>query len=370
MLARQRLGVRPVRERNPDVPARLARLVEKCLAFKPEDRPQTAADVATELKQCYSARKRTLQFLATRPGRAVVTAAAIGLFSAATWMATAQARPALVDHRRAGMTALADARYTDAVASLGVAAQSSPNDGEVWLALGRAKLAQGEWQSARADLERAAVLRPDHGPTQATLGWCLAKLGYHDQAQAVLANAERLDYTPAALFALRGYSHLQFRQNREADRQAAIALDRALELDPNNRAARINRAHLALVLAKERIAVPSAQAFEDLEQALTDGPPDAEMFLFAAHFYAWAAYKPPEAKVAWHPEAAAMRERCRSLLRLAVANGVPDNWKVALTFRHLFGEPEQFARDWSRPAEQVKPHGYWRAGNPLVEFPG
>jgi len=371
MLARQRLGVRPVRERNPDVPVRLARLVEKCLAFKPEDRPQTAADVAAELKQCYSVRKRTLQFLATRPGRAVVTAAAIGLFSAATWMATAQARPALVDHRRAGMTALADARYTDAVASLGVAALSSPNDGEVWLALGRAKLAQGEWRAARPDLERAAALRPDHGPTQATLGWCLARLGHHEEAQAVLAKAERLDYAPAALFVLRGYSHLQFRVNpAETDRQAAMALDRALQLDPNNRAARINRAHLALVIAQDKTALPSAQAFEDLEQALTSGPPDGHVFLFAAHFYAWAAQKPAHAKVPWHPAAAAMRERCRSLLRLAVENGVPDDWKLGVTFRHLFGEPEQFARDWSRPAQQANPYGYWRAGNPLVEFPG
>jgi len=287
-------------------------------------------------------------------------------------MATAEARPALVDHRRAGMTALADARYSEAVASLGVAAQISPNDGEVWLALGRAKLAQGEWKSARPDLERAAALRPDHGPTQATFGWCLARLGYHEQAQAVLDRAEKLDYAPAALFALRGYSHLNFRENAaDADRKAAIALERAVELDPNNRAARVNRAHLGLVVAMDKGQVPSAQAFEDVEQALTAGAPDGHLFVFAARFYAWAAYKPAHAKVPWHPEPAAMRERCRSLLRLAVENGVPDEFSTQdSTFRQLFGDPEKYARDWSRPPQEANPYGYWRAGNPLVDFAG
>jgi len=364
MLARQRLGVRPVRERNPDVPVRLARLVEKCLSFDPADRPQTAADVAVELKQCYSAHKRALQFLGTRPGRALVTTAAIGLFSAATWMATAEARSAPVDHRRSGLTALSDGRYIDAVASLGKATQLAPDDGDVWLNLGRAKLAQGELYSARPDLERAAALRPEHGPTQATLGWCLAKLGHHDLAQAALAKAERPDFAPASLFALRGYSHVQVRQ----DREAAMALNRALELDPNNRPALVNRGQLGLVLAMGKIEVPARQAFDDVERAMTAGPADGHLYLWAARFYAWAAYKPPHAKGEW-PDAARMRERCRSLLRLAVENGAPESqWKPDSTFRFLFGAPELYAKDWARPANEANPYGYWRAGDPLVDF--
>ena len=367
MLARQRLGVRPVRERNPDVGVRLARLVEKCLSFDPGERPQTAADVAVELKQCYSASKRALQFLGTRPGRALVTTAAIGLFSAVTWMATAEARPAPVDHRRSGMAAMSDGRYVDAVASLGTATQLAPDDGDVWLNLGRAKLAQGEWLSARPDLERTAALRPEHGPTQATLGWCLAKNGHHDLAQAVLAKAERPDYMPASLFALRGYSNVQVRQ----DREAAAELNRALELDPNNRPALVNRGQLGLVLAMAKLEVPTRQAFDDVERALTAGPADGNLYLWAARFYAWAAYKPPHAKGEWHPDVPAMRERCRSLLRMAVEHGAPESlWKVDSTFRFLFGAPEVYAKDWVRPAQEAAPWGYWRMGDPLVEFAG
>jgi len=367
MLARQRLGVRPVRERNPDVPARLARLVESCLKFDPADRPQTAADVAAELRHCYSAKKRAAQFIGSRSGRAVITATAIGLFSAVTWLATAQARPATSDYRGAGIGAIADGRYADAMCLLQKAAQVSPDDGDVWLNLGRAKLAQGEWLAARPDLERAAKLRPDHGPTQATLGWCLAKLGHHDLAQAALAKAERPDFKPAGLYALRGFSYVQVRN----DAEAITALDKALELDANNRAALVNRAHLGLVQATEKWKLPNQQAFDDIEKALTVGPADGNLYLMAANFYAWAAHKPPHVKVDWHPQPEEMRERCRSLLRLAVEYGAPEaTWKRDSTFAFLFGEADTYAKDWVRPGREASPFGYWRAGDPLVEFPG
>ena len=183
MLARQKLGVRPIREQNPEVPHRLARAIERCLSFDPVDRPQTATDLADELRQCYSVRKKAMQFLGTRPGRVAVMAASIGLVSTVTWMATSQARPAefmMPDWRKQGLRAEAEGRHVDAAVSLAKAAQDSPDDGEVWLALGRARLAQGEWLTAKPDLEHAAELRPAHGPTQATLAWCLAKLGSHD----------------------------------------------------------------------------------------------------------------------------------------------------------------------------------------------
>src|SRR5262249_3031821 len=105
MLARQKQGVRPIRERNPDVRPRLARRVERCLAFDPADRPPTASAVADELRRCYSVRKQALQFLGTRPGRMAVTAATVGVVSAATWMASAQGRPTPMDYRALGMTA-------------------------------------------------------------------------------------------------------------------------------------------------------------------------------------------------------------------------------------------------------------------------
>jgi len=368
MLTRQKLGVRPLRERNPEVPHRLARLIERCLSFEQNDRPQTAAAVALEMRQCYSARKRTMQFLASRPGRVAVTSAAIGVVSAATWLASAQARPALfADHRTIGLTAMADGRYADAVPDLTAATRNAPNDAELWLALGRSKLAQREWLSAKPDLEKAVELRPDHGPTQATLAYCLAKMGQFDRAQDALNRAEAMRYAPAGLFALRGYCHV----SRREDQLAEAAIKRALELNPASRAALVNRAHLSLAQAMGNSRVPSLEGVSDVERALTAGPHDANVALWAARFYAWMAHKPSHVNGDWYPDMAGAKNRCRVLLREAVEGGIPESsWKQDSTFRFVLGDPAEFAKDWVTPAKEADASGNWRTGDPLVEFLG
>lgn len=369
MLSRQKEGVRPLRDRVPELPTRLTRLVEKCLAFDPAARPQTATEVAQELKRCYSARKRAAQFLASRPGRLAVTTAAVGLFSSATWMASANARPALPteDYRKTGLTAVADGRYANAVPALLKAADANPDDPDVWLNLGRARVAQRDWLAARPDLERAATLRADHGPSQATLAWCLAKVGLHAEALAALSRAEAAGYTPAGLYALRGYCHLGLRQ----DAPAAAALERCLELNPGHRAGHVNRAQLALVLAQGLVKPAPASAVADVEKALTAGPADGYLCLSAARFYAWQAFKPPHIKGAWSGDVAGAKDRCRGLLRQAVELGLPDGmWKTDSTFGYLLGDPAVYAKDWVRGATEADPSAYWRMCNPLVEFGG
>ena len=97
MLARQRAGTKPLRQLNPAVTPRLARLVERCLAFDPAARPQTAAAVAAELRQCHTMSRRARQFLNGRPGRALVTASAIAAVSAESWYASGKARATTVE---------------------------------------------------------------------------------------------------------------------------------------------------------------------------------------------------------------------------------------------------------------------------------
>jgi eukaryotic-like serine/threonine-protein kinase len=367
MLDRQKQGVRPIRERNREVSHRLARLVERCLAFDPADRPASAAAVAAELRQCYSIKKRALQFLGTRPGRVAVTAATVGLVSAATWMASAQAHPMLPDHRLIGLAAVADQKYEIAIPELLQATQQNPRDGEAYLNLGRARIAQKELLSARPDLERAAALRLGHGPTEATLAWCLAKLGESTGAVAACRRAEDAGYAPAALHVVRAYAHIQVRE----DKLAEAALAEALALDPNNRAALANRSMLALIVAMEKVTIPPMEAFNDVERALQAGSPDAYLELWAAQFYTWAAHKPPQANGAWYPDQNAAKARCLALLRQAVEHGIPEMlWKQDSTFAFLFGDPNVYARDWAKPTVEADPSGYWRVGNPLVEFGG
>jgi Tfp pilus assembly protein PilF len=294
-----------------------------------------------------------------------VTAATVGLVSAATWMASAEGRPVRVDYRALGMTAVADGKYASAVPALITATQQDPDDAEAWLNLGRARLAQREWLAARPALEKAAQLRPGHGPTQATFAWCAAKLASYEQAEAAIRRAEEAGYSPAALHALRAFCRGQVRD----DRATETAITRALAIDPNNRAALGNRSRLALNVAMAKLAAPPADAFAALERALSAGPTDPELEVFAARFYAWAAHRPPTVK-AWHPDPAGAKARCLALLRQAVEHGATESqWRDESSFSFLFGDPKVYARDWARPAE-VAPIEYWLMGDPLVEFAG
>src|SRR5262249_47336658 len=141
-------------------------------------------------------------------------------------------------------------------------------------------------------LEKAAQLRAGHGPTEATLAWCAAKLGAFEQAEAALRRAEDAGYAPAALHALRGFCRAQVLDHAGAE----LAVSRALKEDRNNRPPLAARATLAKLRAMAKGEVPPPDAFDDVEQALKAGPPDGYLELWAAQFYAWAAYRAPEGK--------------------------------------------------------------------------
>jgi hypothetical protein len=151
-----------------------------------------------------------------------------------------------------------------------------------------------------------------------------------------------------------------------------VAVAKALAVDPNHRAALVGRAQLALAVAMENTAVPPPDGFNDVERALTAGPADGYLELWAARYYAWAAHRPAGAKGAWYPDQPAAKARCLALLRQAVEHGVADGvWKQDSTFTFLFGDPKVYGRDWARPGDvDADPAGYWRSGNPLVEFGG
>jgi serine/threonine protein kinase/Tfp pilus assembly protein PilF len=370
MLARQKAGTKAIRELNPAVTPRLARLVEKCLAFHPAHRPQTAAAVAAELRRCHTMSRRARQFLTGRPGRALATASAIAVVSTGSWYAATKTRAAAaaapVNYRDVGMAALAQGKMPDAPAALSQAVTDNPNDADAWLALARGRLAAGEWGSARDCLDRVVVLRPDHGPAHATLGYCLAALNRSGDALAAFDRAEAAGFRPAGLDALRAYVHNKL---RDPD-QAATAIGEALAKDPNHRGALIAKGTRAYTQAIKDVKPVPAADLADVERVLAAAPPDANTFMWAARMYAWSAYKPPHAKADWSPNAGQLKERARQLLRLAVENGHAETWMVETAFLKLFGEPRVFAKDWTKPAVPRVLATTWELNDPLKEFAG
>src|SRR5262249_20429936 len=73
LLERQQAGPRPSRQANPLVDRSAARLVERCLAYAPADRPQSAAALAADLKRCLSPLRRVRRWTSRHPRRALAT---------------------------------------------------------------------------------------------------------------------------------------------------------------------------------------------------------------------------------------------------------------------------------------------------------
>ena len=64
---RQRRGPQPLVERNRDVDPQLSDFIQRCLAYDEDARPQTAQELATELRRCLSLRRRLLRRARAHP---------------------------------------------------------------------------------------------------------------------------------------------------------------------------------------------------------------------------------------------------------------------------------------------------------------
>lgn len=372
ILARQKLGVRPIRDRNPDVSQRLARLVEQCLAFDPKARPATAADVALALRRCYSPQKKAALFFAGAPGKSAVLASAIGLVSAGL-LATTQAYPqqpqiefVQTNSEAEGDQAAAAGLWAKAVGHYAKAVDDRPEDAALAMKLVHARFKVGDWVNARTDVERVLRLRPADDATSALYAWTLARVDYMESAEKVLMPLTAGGKAPDHVRALQGYVLVQRRTpDRKKDGQAEAVLRSVLDAKPDNWPALANLVYLQHVQAVAETRLAPGETFANVEQLVRSAPPDGQMYLWAARFYAWAAHRPSGAVIAWHPEPERMKTKCRDMLRLAAEAGLPGNhWKDDSTFRFLLGNPATYAQEWKVPDRPAPGLSFWRIGRP------
>lgn len=364
ILARQKLGVRPIRDRNPDVSPRLARLVDQCLAFDPTDRPPTASDVAVALRRCFSPQKKAMMFLAGAPGRSAVVASSIGLLSAVGWMTTARAGSQELDLpglEQRGLNELANGRTATGVAYLLPVAEARPDNVKLAVTVARGQIQEGSYAGAGKRLEQAVKRQPGDNGTKALYAFTLTKTGAWETAETVLRHATAAGDAPDNVLALHGYVLVQRRKDAEAD----ALLRGVLARKPDHWPALANLVYLrhAQALGENRLA--QAETFADVDRLVRGAPADPEMYLWAAKFYAWAARRPAHAVTAWHPEPEHMKAECVEMLRMAAEAGLPPEfWKNDTTFRVLLGEPAAYAAAWKLPAQPASGRGHWRSGRP------
>lgn len=267
---------------------RLWSVVERCVAFEPEKRPASSAEVARELRRYLNWRGRARRW-AVRHRALLACAAATLLCVAGMGTAWWWNRPPLaIRASQAGIAAYREGQHKQAIALLTEATDAGNSDFEVLVARGRANQALGKYALACDDYFSALKLAPN-AEVHAATAYCLAKHQYFDSAVYHAEQAIKLGFNTAIVWHIRGYSAYR---TMSKDRVPEY-LDKAIELDPTLQQAWLSRAHVQLNRVLNSNVIPEA-AMIDIERALEVGPDTGLARSLAATIYARAAVIDPQ----------------------------------------------------------------------------
>ena len=288
LLDQQANGVRSAWSKNPKVDSRIRRVLDQCLAFRPEDRPQTAAEVAKTLRGCLSAARRFRRWAALNVRLLVeIAALALALVCLGTiWVIPKE--PYAVREFNKGMELYRLGRCDEASEAFSRVIRADPKNADAYFARGRAFQRMNQFGPAAGDYVTADRLKPD-GQTEACLGYCHAKQGYHSEAIAEENAAMDANFRTAAVLNNRGYSLLKLKKLERAESD----FFEAIRLDPTLQAPHLNLALLELVRAHQTPddKTPCLRGLEHIRQALDVGPERADVYYAGAKLLAVAAEK-------------------------------------------------------------------------------
>jgi serine/threonine protein kinase/Flp pilus assembly protein TadD len=259
LLDRQQRGPRPLAEACPAADRSLCRLLQRCLALDPRQRP-SAVTLAGQLRRARSPWRRARRWAGRHPfavAAALLLALAFGVGT--TQLLSARDPPAVRSYRQ-GLAEYEAGHFKEAVDHLTRALEEDRTRAEVWFARGRAKLklADGAKEllaEAAYDFHMADAQAPD-GRAKGYRGYCLCRMGSQAAAAAVFEGALRDGHDTAVLRNNLAYVYFKIGKYEPA----LDCLDRALARDPELPAALHNRA-LAVIPKVYRLR-------EQVDQAL------------------------------------------------------------------------------------------------------
>lgn len=273
LLNQQRLGFVPLRRWCRSVPTPLARLIERCLAWNPAERPASAAEVARLLEKmlaCRTQRQRLLRTVAAAAAGALLTCG--GFWTAGTSWSSPVTPPARLDgnsYLRKGLDAYREKDYPAAVRYLTAARlHTIDKHQQAWLLYtrGRAYQQVAEHAAARTDFLEAFALVPDWR-IRVSLGYCHNALGAHRKALEDYSWVIEHQPTCAAAYNNRGFSYLSLGDPAWLEPCEADLIE-ALRLNPQLGAARANLVRLAIhQMVRDRGRKPTFTR-EQAEEAL------------------------------------------------------------------------------------------------------
>ncbi len=176
LLQQQEEGPIPVRRLNPSVSSTFARTIERCLSFRPEDRPTSGAALTSLIIKEQAVVRRTKSWLYSR--RKMLSGVAVACLAV---LFSCLAVLYLRDPIRLGHNAYKQGDFAAAEQYYEEAAAASPDDPNVSFWLGRSRLKQDKRKLAVTAFVAAQNSLPDEkarlarGMIQACRAYCLAR---------------------------------------------------------------------------------------------------------------------------------------------------------------------------------------------------
>lgn len=334
LLERQQAGPIPLISHNPHVSARLAEIVEQCLAFNPAERPQSASEVAEALRAELTLPARLRRFVRGHRLQSLTTAVAalILLIGVTTYLATRESPDARLF--RLGAEAYQEKNYGQATLHFTALLEEQPNNVNALFARGRAHMKGRDFAAALQDFREVEKLLPDYGDGRVTacIGYCLAKeaikkvgksADYDAAAKAFARSRTQPNAIPAGILD----NNIGFCDRKCGHIQRAIRLfESAISLDPTLQAPLYNLAEIDEATANRLKQMPET---EYIRRAAELGPGNDKVYLTAARIFAHAA------NVARQSNRGDVGEYVQSVVRyaeLALEHGAPPNQIARLTW--------------------------------------
>jgi tetratricopeptide (TPR) repeat protein len=174
LLERHARGPEPLRGLVRGLNPGLARIIERCLAQRPDERPATASELGQALRGELGWAPRGMRF--TRQHRRAVlatigSALALGGVGAGFWIT---AEPGLARSKRLGKEALEAQDYAAAIAHFRSVLDADPENHEARFLIARAHLLTDDYAAAQEELRLLDRALPQCPHIAACLGYCVA----------------------------------------------------------------------------------------------------------------------------------------------------------------------------------------------------
>lgn len=288
LLERQERGPAPIDQRNRHIDQCLERLVRKCLAFAPTERPQSAADLATALRRELSTLPRARRWSRRHPIWTACLSVCFVLALLGGMAAMALRDPANVRRFREGQAAFEQGKYATALESLGEAIRLNPSDLEARVTLVRTCQRLEMWDRAAMELRAVDKIVPS-GKIVAAIGYCVQKSKDNLLAEPYYESAIRRGYRSADILTNLGVCYA----NRAKWQDAEKLFKEANQKDPNlrephfnlimtylNAAGQVSGGMRVMGEAVQPTSIPK-EAYSHARKVVELGPPSREAYTLA-----------------------------------------------------------------------------------------